>query len=80
MNTIKRLWDEHPNLSAFALLAAGMLIILYFAARHVGFSPSQWLALAVATVGLAALCVWIINWESGEEAPALDSPTEGPEN
>jgi hypothetical protein len=33
----------------------------------VGFSPGQWLALAIATIVLAGLCVWIINWESGDE-------------
>lgn len=64
---MKRLWNEHPNLVSFALLTVGMWIILYFSARHVGFTPTQWLALAVATLVLAALCVWIISWEADEE-------------
>jgi len=70
--TMKKLWNEHPNLTSFVILALGMLIILYFSARHVGFTPSQWLALAAATVALAGLSVWIISW--GED-DALDDET-----
>ncbi|NUQ37829.1 MAG: hypothetical protein HUU23_08555 [Caldilineales bacterium] len=66
MQTLKRLWRERPTLNSFLFLAAGMLIILYFSARHVGFSASQWAALALATLGLAALCIWIIGWETAE--------------
>jgi hypothetical protein len=50
-------------LSNWAVLAVGMVVILYFSARHVGFEPTQWVALVGATVGLAGLCAWIINWE-----------------
>ncbi len=63
MEALKRFWNEHPTLSNWLILAVGMVIILYFSARHVGFLPSQWMALMVATVGLAGLCAWIINWE-----------------
>jgi hypothetical protein len=59
---IKKLWSDHPNLISFLILAAGMLVILYFSARHVGFTPGQWLALSAATVALAGLSVWIISW------------------
>ena len=67
MTTLKTLWNDHPNLTSFAVLALGMLIILYFSARHVGFTPAQWLVLGLATVILAGLCVWIIGWESDED-------------
>ena len=67
MITLKNLWRDHPNLVSFAILALGMLVILYFSARHVGFTPAQWLALAIATVVLAGLCVWIITWEAGDD-------------
>lgn len=63
MNTLKRFWNNYPTLSNWLILAVGMLITLYFGARHVGFEPRQWIALAVATVGLAGLCAWIISWE-----------------
>jgi hypothetical protein len=63
MENIKRFWNTHPILSNFAVLAVGMVIILYFSARHVGFLPSQWAALVGATLVLAGLCAWIISWE-----------------
>lgn len=63
MENIKRFWNTHPILSNFVVLAVGMVIILYFSARHVGFLPSQWAALIGATLVLAGLCAWIISWE-----------------
>lgn len=63
LDTIKKFWHEHPILSNWAILAVGMVIILYFSARHVGFLPQQWAALVGATVVLAGLCAWIIHWE-----------------
>lgn len=75
MNAIKRLWNDHPNLASFGILAVGMLIILYFSARHVGFTAQQWLVLSIATVILAALCIWIISWEAGEPLDEQASET-----
>ena len=63
MGMLKRFWYDHPVLSNWLVLAVGMLIILYFSARHVGFLPNQWAALMGATVVLAGLCAWIISWE-----------------
>lgn len=63
MNILKRFWNDYPVLANWLILAVGMVIILYFSARHVGFLPSQWAALMVATIILAGLCAWIINWE-----------------
>ena len=63
METIKRFWNTHPILTNFIVLAVGMVIILYFSARHVGFLPDQWAALIGATLVLAGLCAWIISWE-----------------
>ncbi len=67
MNTLRRLWEDHPNLVSWFILSVGMIVILIWSARHVGFTPSQWLALIVATVALAGLSVWIISWEDGDE-------------
>jgi len=64
---MKKLWNDHPNLISFLILAVVMLIILYFSARHVGFTPTQWLALAAATVALAGLSVWIISWGDADD-------------
>lgn len=63
MNQLKRFWDDHPVISNWILLSIGMVIIVYFSARHVGFLPGQWAALLGSTVVLAGLCAWIISWE-----------------
>ncbi len=67
MNRVRRLWETHPNLVSWVMLAAGMVIIVVLAARGVGFKPGQWAALIAATIGLAGLCVWILTWEDHEE-------------
>ncbi len=63
MQSLKNFWNNYPVLSNWLILAIGMVIILFFSARHVGFLPGQWVALMGATIGLAGLCAWIINWE-----------------
>jgi hypothetical protein len=54
---------KHPQLSAWAVLAVGMVAILVWEARDVGLLAGQWVALIVATVLVAGACVWIIGWE-----------------
>jgi hypothetical protein len=69
--SIKDFVQSHPQLTAWAVLAVGMVIILIFAARDVGLLPGQWAALIIATILLAGLCVWIIGWNGdGEEEEA----------
>jgi hypothetical protein len=72
MKVIHRLWDSHPNLVSWALLAAGMVIIVVLAALNVGFKAGQWAALIAATIALAGLCVWILSWEDHEEDDDVD--------
>ncbi len=67
MSALKQFVDQHPRLTAWLVLAVGMVIILVWSARDVGLLPGQWAALIVATIGLAGLCVWIIGWEDEEE-------------
>jgi len=64
---LQRFYQEHPNLSAWIVLSIGMLIIVIWSARDVGFLPGQWIALGIATILLAGLCVWIISWEDEED-------------
>jgi hypothetical protein len=65
----------HPRLSAWVILAAGMVILLVIEARDVGLLATQWLALIGATVLVAGACVWIISWEDqDEEAGESESP------
>ena len=57
----------HPRLSAWLVLAVGMVAIISYEARDVGLLWGQWTALIIATIAVAALCVWIISWEDDEE-------------
>src|SRR5262245_4037323 len=64
----------HPRLAAWIVLSVGMIILLVVEARDVGLLATQWLALMVACVLVAGLCVWIISWEdSDEEAAAQEA-------
>lgn len=63
MTAFKRILGEHPLVVAWVALAIAMVAMLLFAARDVGFLPSQMAALVIATVALAGACVWIISWE-----------------
>ncbi len=65
MQSLRRLWDAHPNLISWLVLGLGMVIIVLIAARDVGFAAGQWAAIIGATIVLAGLCVWIISWEDG---------------
>ena len=64
---IKEWVSNHPRLTAWAVLATGMVIILVLSARHVGFEPLQWAAVIVTTILLAGACVWIIGWDDEEQ-------------
>jgi hypothetical protein len=64
---IKEWIARHPRLTAWAVLAVGMVAILIWSARNVGLEALQWAALIVATIALAGLCVWIIGWDDKEE-------------
>ena len=35
---LRKLWDDHPNLVSWLVLAVGMVIIVVIAARNVGFT------------------------------------------
>ncbi|MCP4542537.1 MAG: hypothetical protein GY832_35905 [Chloroflexi bacterium] len=67
MSAVKQFVVDHPRLTAWLVLAVGMVVILMWSARDVGLLPAQSAALIVATVGLAGLCVWIIGWEDEED-------------
>lgn len=65
--SLKDLVNRHPQLTAWAALAVGMVAILLWAAKDVGLEPGQWAALIIATILLAGLCIWIIGWDGNEE-------------
>ncbi len=66
MSKLLEFAERHPQLVAWGALAVGMVAILLWSARGVGLLPGQTMALAVATILLAGLCVWIIGWEDEE--------------
>jgi hypothetical protein len=70
MTAIRNFAERHPQITAWIVLAIGMVIILALSARQVGFTASQWAALIVTTILLAGACVWIIGWGENEEAEA----------
>lgn len=61
------LLDQYPRLSAWIVLSVGMIGLLIYEARDVDLSVTNWLALIVASVLVAGLCIWIISWEDEEE-------------
>lgn len=63
MTNLRQFIERHPHLSAWAVLAVGMVIILLWAARDAGLLPHQMAFLVVVTILLAGACVWIISWE-----------------
>lgn len=63
---------RHPNLTAWVILAVGMLAVLAWSARGMDLQPSQWAALGTATVLLAGACAWIISWEADEGGDSAD--------
>ena len=70
MEAIKKFAGDHPQITSWIVLAIGMVIILVWSARDVGFTTSQWAALIVTTILLAGACVWIIGWEDDEDEEA----------
>ena len=63
MGSVKTWINLHPKLAAWIALAIGMVILVVWSAKDVGLLPGQMIALIIATIGLAGLCVWIISWE-----------------
>jgi hypothetical protein len=63
--------EEHPRLSAWIVLALGMVILVVIEAQNVGLLPGQWAAIIAATILTAGACVWIISWEDEDEEPEV---------
>jgi hypothetical protein len=73
MDKLKDWIMNHINLSAWFVLALGMVIILVFEARDVGLQPLQWFWLILVTVLVAGACIWIISWGEDDELDGADS-------
>jgi hypothetical protein len=66
-NPLTKFATQRPRLTAWIVLALGMVILLAIEARDVELLARQWVALIVATVLVAGACVWIISWEDEDE-------------
>jgi hypothetical protein len=72
MTTVRDFAKNHPQIVAWIVLAIGMVIILVWSAKDVGFTAGQWAALVVTTILLAGACVWIIGWGEDEEEEEIE--------
>lgn len=66
---------RHPRLTAWFVLAGGMLLFLFIEARDIGLTATNWIALIVSTILVAGLCVWIVSWEDNNEVHTPVIPT-----
>jgi hypothetical protein len=76
LGPVVRWIEAHPRLSAWIVLALGMVILLVIEARDVGLLPGQWVALIIATILVAGACIWIISWEDEED---IETEAKAPE-
>lgn len=76
MDAIKRWIKRHPNLTAWFVLALGMVAILVYEARDVGLEGMQWFWLILVTILVAGACIWIISWGDDEEESEEGSPQQ----
>lgn len=70
-NPVVQWASRHPRVAAWIVLSAGMVGLIAYEAADVGLLLRQWIALIVATIGVAGLCVWIISWEDETEESAV---------
>jgi dephospho-CoA kinase len=63
MSSLRQWVEKHIFLSMWAVLAVGMVVIFLLSSRSVALLASQRLFMALACVGLAGVCTWIISWE-----------------
>lgn len=68
LGALIRFADARPRLAAWIVLSLGIIILLIIEARDVGLLIGQWVALIVASVLVAGLCIWIVTWEDSDEA------------
>ncbi len=67
MTGLKNWISDHPNLSAWIVLAVGVVASLVYEARDVGLQGLQWFWLIVITTLVAGACIWIISWGDEED-------------
>ncbi len=76
MGSLKSWISGHPNLTAWFVLALGMVTLLVIEARDVGLEGSQWFWLVFITILVAGACIWIVSWGDDEDSVADENSTE----
>ncbi len=76
MDSLKQWVSSHPNLTAWFVLALGMVILLLIEARDVGLQTSQWFWLIVITILVAGAAIWIISWGDDEETAVVEDDNQ----
>ena len=74
MDSLKNWIMKHTSLSAWIVLALGMVLLLVYEARDVGLEASQWFWLIVVTILVAGACIWIISWGDDDEPLVEETP------
>ena len=72
------LFDAYPRLSAWIVLSVGIVGLLIYEARDVGLTAGNWIALIIASVLVAGLCILIVSWEDEDEAVVVRSESAVP--
>jgi hypothetical protein len=72
MKTITNWIKNHPNLTAWFVLALGMVALLVFEARDVGLETSQWFWLIIVTILVAGAAIWIISWGDDDDSGVVE--------
>lgn len=70
--------DTYPRISAWIVLSVGIVGLLIYEARDVGLTTTNWIALIVASILVAGLCIWIVSWEDEEELAEVEASTSKP--
>lgn len=60
---MKSTLGRHPYFVVFLALAVAMEMVLFVTARGTDLHTLQYVGVGAATIGLAALCTWILTWE-----------------
>ncbi|NCF67548.1 MAG: hypothetical protein GWP61_16405 [Chloroflexi bacterium] len=76
MKSLKKWITRHPNLTAWIVLALGMVGLLVYEARDVGLVASQWFWLIVVTILVAGAAIWIISWGDDEESAIAEEENQ----
>lgn len=70
LGPVIHLMETWPRITAWVVLSLGCIALLIYEARDVGLTTGNWIALIVATIAVAGLCIWIVSWEDEDELEA----------